>query len=167
MKKIKIIFTFLVCLVIKNALAINENDANQFVVDIGNQAIKILKIPVDDKEKRKKELQNLLQEKFDMPFIARIILGKEVFKNTSEEKFKKFSDIFEVHIVKIYSSQLGTYKGQKFTVKNTEIKKKEYNRVTNNSFLKENILILCSFKNSFCNLKECKSVPLIDWRKKA
>ena len=52
-----------------------------------------------------------------MPFIARIILGKEVFKNTSEEKFKKFSDIFEIHIVKIYSSQLGTYKGQKFTVK--------------------------------------------------
>jgi len=72
------------CLLINNTLAITENDANQFVVDIGNQAIKILKIPVDDKEKRKKELQNLLQEKFDMPFIARIILGKEVFKNTSE-----------------------------------------------------------------------------------
>ena len=125
MKKIRIIFTFLMCLLINNTLAITENDANQFVVDIGNQAIKILKIPVDDKEKRKKELQNLLQEKFDMPFIARIILGKEVFKNTSEEKFKKFADIFEIHIVKIYSSQLGTYKGQKFTVKNTEIKKKD------------------------------------------
>ena len=125
MKKIRIIFTVLICLLVNNALAITEKDANQFVVDIGNQAIKILKIPVDDKEKRKKELQNLLQEKFDMPFIARIILGKEIFKNTSEEKFKKFSDIFEIHIVKIYSSQLGTYKGQKFNVKNTEIKKKD------------------------------------------
>ena len=82
MKKIRIIFTFLMCLLINNTLAITENDANQFVVDIGNQAIKILKIPDDDKEKRKKELQNLLQEKFDMPFIARIILGKEIFKNT-------------------------------------------------------------------------------------
>ena len=128
MKKIRIIFTFLMCLLINNTLAITENDANQFVVDIGNQAIKILKIPVDDKEKRKKELQNLLQEKFDMPFIARIILGKEVFKNTSEEKFKKFSDIFEIHIVKIYSSQLGTYKGQKFNVKNVIIEdKNKYN----------------------------------------
>ena len=100
MKKIILIFTFFICFLINSALAITENDANQFVVDIGNQAIKILKIPVDDKEKRKNELQNLLQEKFDMPFIARIILGREVFKNTSEEKFKKFSDIFEIHIVK-------------------------------------------------------------------
>ena len=143
MRKIKIIFTLLMCIVINNALAITENDANQFVVDIGNQAIKILKIPVDDKEKRKKELQNLLQEKFDMPFIARIILGKEVFKNTSEEKFKKFSDIFEIHIVKIYSSQLGTYKGQKFTVKNTEIKKKDafvYSSIESADFPTTNIV---------------------------
>ena len=143
MKKIRIIFTFLMCLLINNTLAITENDANQFVVDIGNQAIKILKIPVDDKEKRKKELQNLLQEKFDMPFIARIILGKEVFKNTSEEKFKKFSDIFEIHIVKIYSSQLGTYKGQKFTVKNTEIKKKDafvYSSIESADFPTTNIV---------------------------
>ena len=57
MRKIKIIFTFFMCLVVNNALAITENEANQFVVDIGNQAIKILKIPVDDKEKRKNELQ--------------------------------------------------------------------------------------------------------------
>ncbi len=124
MKKIGIIITFIICVLSKNVIAINKDDANQFVVDIGNQAIKILKIPVDDKDKRKKELQSLLQEKFDMPFIAKIILGKEVYKNTSEEKFRKFSNIFEVHIVKIYSSQLGTYKGQKFNVKNTEIKKK-------------------------------------------
>ena len=55
---------------------------NNFIVDIGNQAIKILKIPVDDKEKRKQELQNLLKEKFAMPFIAKIILGKEINKNT-------------------------------------------------------------------------------------
>ena len=143
MKKIRIIFTFLICLLVNNALAITEKDANQFVVDIGNQAIKILKIPVDDKEKRKKELQNLLQEKFDMPFIARIILGKEVFKNTSEEKFKKFSDIFEIHIVKIYSSQLGTYKGQKFTVKNTEIKKEDafvYSSIESPDFPTTNIV---------------------------
>lgn len=125
MKKIGIILTFIFSFVLNNANAISENEANNFIVDIGNQAIKILKIPVDDKEKRKQELQNLLQEKFAMPFIAKIILGKEINKTISEEKFKKFANIFEVHIVNVYSSQLGTYKGQKFTVKNTEIKKKD------------------------------------------
>ena len=125
MKKFGIILTFIFSFVLNNANAISENEANNFIVDIGNQAIKILKIPVDDKEKRKQELQNLLQEKFAMPFIAKIILGKEINKTISEEKFKKFANIFEVHIVNVYSSQLGTYKGQKFTVKNTEIKKKD------------------------------------------
>ena len=125
MKKIGIILTFIFSFVLNNANAISENEANNFIVDIGNQAIKILKIPVDDKEKRKQELQNLLQEKFAMPFIAKIILGKKINKTISKEKFKKFANIFEVHIVNVYSSQLGTYKGQKFTVKNTEIKKKD------------------------------------------
>ena len=125
MKKIGIILTFIFSFVLNNVNAISENEANNFIVDIGNQAIKILKIPVDDKEKRKQELQNLLKEKFAMPFIAKIILGKEINKTISEEKFKKFANIFEVHIVNVYSSQLGTYKGQKFTVKNTEIKKKD------------------------------------------
>ena len=89
MRKIKIIFTFLMCLLINNALAITENDANQFVVDIGNQAIKILKIPVDDKEK-KKELQNLLQEKFDMPFISKNYTCKEVLKILPKKNLRSF-----------------------------------------------------------------------------
>jgi phospholipid transport system substrate-binding protein len=67
----------------------------------------------------------LIEEKFDMPFIAKIILGKKTFKGISDEKFKTFSKVFKLHIVKVYSSQLGTYNGQKFLVTNTEIKKKD------------------------------------------
>ena len=117
-----ILFLFFAFLLAKNITALDEASTKSFVVDIGNQAIKILKIPVDDKEKRKRELQNLLQEKFDMPFIAKIILGKEVYKTISDKKFEKFTNIFEIHIVKVYSSQLGTYKGQVFTVKDSKIK---------------------------------------------
>jgi len=125
MKKIIFILVIISSFFLKNLFAIESNEANNFVVEIGNHAIKILKIPVDDIEKRKNELQALLQEKFDMPFIAKIILGKEIYNTTSEEKFKKFSKVFELHIVKVYSSQLGTYKGQVFTVNNTEVKKKD------------------------------------------
>ena len=46
-----------------NAVANTENGANQFVVDIGNQAIKILKIPVDDKEKRKKNFRTYFKKR--------------------------------------------------------------------------------------------------------
>ncbi len=125
MKKIINIAFIFICFFIFEAKAITDKEANAFVVEIGNQAIKILKIPVDDKQKRKKELQNLLQEKFDMPFIAKIILGKKTFNSVDKDKFNKFASVFEIHIVKVYSSQLGTYKGQKFTVNKTEIKKKD------------------------------------------
>ena len=125
------------------AFSLDAEKAKNFVVDIGNQAIKILKIPVDDKEKRKNELRNLLQEKFDMELISKVILGGNVVKNSSSAQLKKFAEIFELHIVKIYSSQLGTYKGQVFEVNNTEIKKKDafvYSTITSPDYPTTNIV---------------------------
>ena len=127
MKTFRNIFIYLIIIFfsIYKVYSLDESLTKNFVIDIGNQAIKILKIPVDDKEKRKRELQNLLQEKFDMQLIAKVILGKEVSKSMGKEKLNKFAAILETHIVNVYSSQLGTYKGQKFRVKNTDVKKKD------------------------------------------
>ena len=119
---LKIFMLPLLLLLGGSLLALEKQQAESFVVSIGNQAIKILKIPVDDKTKRKTELRNLLKEKFDMKFISKVILGKEISKNMSQKKLDTFADIFEVHIVNVYSSQLGTYKGQKFTVKNCKLR---------------------------------------------
>ena len=126
-----------------SAFSLDAEKAENFVVDIGNQAIKILKIPVDDKEKRKNELRNLLQEKFDMELISKVILGGSVVKNSSSAQLKKFAEVFEIHIVKIYSSQLGTYKGQIFKVNNTEIKRKDafvYSTITSPDYPTTNIV---------------------------
>ena len=126
-----------------SAFSLDTEKAKSFVIDIGNQAIKILKIPVDDKEKRKNELRNLLQEKFDMELISKVILGGPVVKGASDEQLKRFSEIFEIHIVQIYSSQLGTYKGQVFEVNNTEIKKKDafvYSTITSPDYPTTNIV---------------------------
>ncbi len=118
----KLFLLFFLILFANHSYSINEDKAREFVVSIGNQAIKILKIPFDDKTKRKQELRNLLQEKFNMKVISKAILGREISKNTPSKKLDKFADIFEIHIVNVYSSQLGTYKGQVFTVKDSKIK---------------------------------------------
>ena len=126
-----------------SAFSLDEEKAKLFVVDIGNQAIKILKIPVDDKEKKKNELRSLLQEKFDMDLISKVILGGKVVKSSTSEQLKKFAEVFEIHIVKIYSSQLGTYKGQTFEVKKTEINKKDafvYSTITSPDYPTTNIV---------------------------
>ena len=137
-------YIFLLFLFFSNsAFSLDTEKAKSFVVEIGNQAIKILKIPVDDKEKRKNELRNLLQEKFDMELISKVILGGPVVKGASDEQLKRFSEIFEIHIVQIYSSQLGTYKGQVFEVNNTEIKKKDafvYSTITSPDYPTTNIV---------------------------
>ena len=137
-------YFFIVFLFFSNsALSLDENKAKSFVIDIGNQAIKILKIPVDDKEKRKNELRNLLQEKFDMELISKVILGGGVVKSSSDEQLQKFAEVFEIHIVQIYSSQLGTYKGQVFKVNNTEIKNKDafvYSTITSPDYPTTNIV---------------------------
>ena len=137
-------YFFIVFLFFSNsALSLDENEAKSFVIDIGNQAIKILKIPVDDKEKRKNELRNLLQEKFDMELISKVILGGGVVKSSSDEQLKKFAEVFEIHIVQIYSSQLGTYKGQVFEVNKTEIKSKDafvYSTITSPDYPTTNIV---------------------------
>jgi len=139
---IKYIFLFFLFFS-NSAFSLDTEKAKSFVIEIGNQAIKILKIPVDDKEKRKNELRNLLQEKFDMELISKVILGGPVVKGASVEQLKTFSDIFEVHIVQIYSSQLGTYKGQVFEVNNTEIKNKDafvYSTITSPDYPTTNIV---------------------------
>ena len=139
---IKYIFLFFLFFS-NSAFSLDTEKAKSFVIEIGNQAIKILKIPVDDKEKRKNELRNLLQEKFDMELISKVILGGPVVKGASDEQLKRFSEIFEIHIVQIYSSQLGTYKGQVFEVNNTEIKKKDafvYSTITSPDYPTTNIV---------------------------
>ena len=118
----KLFLLFFLLLFVNHSYAINEEKAKAFVVSIGNQAIKILKIPIDDKTKRKQELRNLLRAKFNMKVISKAILGREISKKTPKNKLDKFADIFEIHIVNVYSSQLGTYKGQVFTVKDSNVK---------------------------------------------
>ena len=46
------------------------------------------------KQKRKNELRNLLQEKFDMELISKVILGGPVVKGASHDQLKKFSRDF-------------------------------------------------------------------------
>ena len=149
-------FLILLCFLFSYTVSgLDSEEAKSFVIDIGNQAIKILKIPVDDKQKRKNELQNLLQEKFDMQLISKVILGSKVTKSATSDQLNKFSKAFELHIVKIYSSQLGTYKGQVFTVNNTEIKKKDafvYSTIESPDYPTTNIV---------WRLRERESIPKV------
>ena len=59
-----------------------------------------------------------------MELISKVILGGSVVKSSTSEQLKKFAEAFEIHIAKIYSSQLGTYKGQVLKLIILRLKKK-------------------------------------------
>ncbi len=108
-----------------NAFSIEKQGAIKFVEEIGNQAIKILKIPVDDRKKRNDEFRILLKEKFDIATISKVILGKNIANSSSKQDLSTFNLTLEDHIVKVYTSQLGVYKGQTFNIQDTVIKNKD------------------------------------------
>ncbi len=122
---LKILILNFFILISSIAYSIESNDARSFIEGIGNQAIKILKIPVDDRNKRNEEFRDLLQKKFDMNLISKAILGKEILKQASEEQISVFAKTLEEHIVRVYTSQLGVYKGQVFKINETVVKKND------------------------------------------
>ena len=125
MSIIKTALVSLLLFITSHAIAINEEQARGIVEGIGNEAIKILKIPVDDRIKRNNEFRTLLQEKFNMVLIGKAILGKSVIKTASDDQIEKFVKTLEEHVVKVYTSQLGVYKGQVFSINDIVIKKSD------------------------------------------
>ena len=95
--------------------AISEQKAYEFVTELGNEAIEILTLPVEDLEARVSGFRNLLNERFDIKRISLAVLGRSARK-ADKEQLSRFRIALEEHIVRVYTSQLGAYKNQVFTI---------------------------------------------------
>ena len=95
--------------------SIEERFAIKYVENLGQQAIEILKIPIEDIDSREKLFKKMLDTKFDKKLIHRAVLGRSA-KNASKEQLVRFGKAFDEHIIQIYASQLGVYSDQLFVV---------------------------------------------------
>ena len=95
--------------------SIEDKFAVKYVENLGQQAIEILKIPIEDIDSREKLFKKMLDTKFDKKLIHRAVLGRSA-KNASKEQLVRFGKAFDEHIIKIYASQLGVYSDQLFVV---------------------------------------------------
>jgi phospholipid transport system substrate-binding protein len=82
--------------------------ASAFVEKLVDEAITVLKIPLDDKTRRESGLRSLLVENFDLPLISRLVVGRH-WRKANEAQKEAFRQVFEEHIVRVYTSQLGAY----------------------------------------------------------
>ncbi|MBT4688969.1 MAG: ABC transporter substrate-binding protein, partial [Rhodospirillaceae bacterium] len=89
--------------------------ASAFIADLASQAIKILQSSSDKIERREEKFRGLLSTGFDMPFIARFVLGKHWRKATPQQR-ADYQALFAEYLLKSYSRRMGGYSGETFTV---------------------------------------------------
>jgi len=95
--------------------AVDENEAKSFIAKVGQEAINILKIPIEDIEQREVLFKKMFDNSFDKKLIHSAVLGK-ARKGASKEELIRFGNAFDEHIVKVYASQLGVYSNQLFII---------------------------------------------------
>ncbi len=89
--------------------------ASAFISNLAQRAIAILQSSGGKMETREAQFRVLLSNGFDMPFIARFVLGKHWRKATPQER-ADYIKLFTEFILKSYSRRLGGYSGETFSV---------------------------------------------------
>ena len=86
-----------------------------FIKTLAAQAIDILQPSGSKIEAREAQFRELLSAGFDMPFIARFVLGKYWRKSTPQQR-ADYQALFTDFILQSYSRRMGGFSGETFTV---------------------------------------------------
>ncbi|MFZ5836628.1 MAG: MlaC/ttg2D family ABC transporter substrate-binding protein [Pseudomonadota bacterium] len=100
------------------AQAVNRLDAaqaNQFIADLGAQAINVLQRPGQTIEQREAIFRNILSQKFALEFIGRFVLGRH-WQSFSADQREDYLALFSEFVLSAYASNLGGYADEKFQV---------------------------------------------------
>jgi len=86
------------------------------IENLVNQVINILKDPKlkapDKQEIKRKKLRSLVEQIFDLDFIARRVLGRYA-RRFNKEQFEEFKELFTKMLENIYLTRIENYSGEK------------------------------------------------------
>src|SRR6201998_1797559 len=89
-------------------------DPAAVINNLGNRALEVLGKNTTP-EQRVVRFHDLFREDFDVPGIARFVLGR-YWKTATPEQQAEFVKLFEDYIALVYSSQLADYRGETLKV---------------------------------------------------
>ena len=90
-------------------------DASGFIADLGSQAIRIMKDPELSATDREERFGALMNEDFDLPKIARSVLGR-YWQGTSDTERQQFTNAFADYMARMYSARFADYSAESFHV---------------------------------------------------
>ena len=103
------------CLVSTPSSRAEVDDPVGFVERLGVDAIEMLADPALTERERTSEFRRILVAAFDLPTIARFVLGRHWRRATTEERHE-FQSLLEDYIVTTYAARLGRYRGETLAV---------------------------------------------------
>ena len=93
-----------------------EDGAAAHVAALIDRALAMLKAPPGDPARSDAAFRRLLDDYFDLPTIARLVLGRH-WRAAAPEQRESFSQAFEEHIVRVYTSRLRSYGGEEAAIR--------------------------------------------------
>ena len=89
-------------------------DAGDFISDLGQRTVQILAANLAERE-RETRFRAIFDEGFDVPAIARFVLGT-YWRTASDEQRRTFLTLFETYVVHVYTVRFNEYSGQQLKV---------------------------------------------------
>ena len=89
--------------------------ASDFIRDLGDKAIEVLRTSESSLEEREARFRTLLKDGFDIQFIGRFVLGKEWRRATPEQR-SDYLNLFNEYILRTYSTRFGGYAGESLSI---------------------------------------------------
>lgn len=91
------------------------DNAVALVTQFGDKTLQIVKDPLIGASDRERRFHVLLDEYFDIPAIARFVLGRS-WRGASEDERQEFTMAFQDHMVRSYVRRFSDYGGERFRV---------------------------------------------------
>lgn len=95
--------------------SLQAKQAENFIRDLGDEAIRVLGTTNNDDERRA-EFKTILNNNFDTDTIARFAMGR-YWSIATEAEQKEYRSLFRDMIVDVYTKRFSEYSGQKINVK--------------------------------------------------
>lgn len=108
--------------------AVAPDAARSFIADLAERATAILNGDAS-LDQRRAELRELLQEGFDVAFIARAVLGPP-YRDLTEAQRDAYVEAFERWVIATYATRLDDYTGQRVEIMGAEPQGNQDARVT-------------------------------------
>ena len=99
--------------------------AERFIDILSSEALKLVTNTSLSSLDRRREIAKLLNQGFDMPWIARFVLGRN-WRLASPQQRKEYLSLFQAIVEHTYSRQFSDYSGQKISVLGHKISKRKY-----------------------------------------